>query len=319
MKEFYFLSSDGKTDIHCQMWVPEEPKTILQIIHGMNEYIDRYHGFAEWLCDRGILVVGDDHIGHGLSVKSKSEYGYFGHKDGWKYMIHDEHKLRMKVQEEYPDLPYIMLGHSFGSFLMRGYLGKEDVTGLSGSIVMGTAGTNPSLGAGLALTQFLRSLEGERTRSRLITMLAFGSYNKRIKNPCNTYAWLTRDEEICLAAPKDEKYHHLFTLAGYEDMFRVLDYVNSSKWYEEVPKDLPILICSGWEDPVGNYGVGPAEVTEKLQDSGHNVNMVLYEEMRHEILNEIGKEAVWEDMLGYILDMADGVCDAERGFDCQFE
>ena len=126
-------------------------------------------------------------------------------------------------------------------------------------------------------------------------------------------------ESICLAAPKDAKYHYTFTLAGYEDMFRVLQYVNSDEWYKKVSTDLPILLCSGWEDPVGNYGIGPAEVTEKLQDSGHNVNMVLYEGMRHEILNEIDKETVWEDMLGYILDMADGVCDIERGFDCQFE
>ena len=72
MKEFYILSSNGRSNLHCQMWVPEEPKAILQIIHGMNEYIDRYHEFAEWLCERGILVVGDDHIGHGQTRKRGS-------------------------------------------------------------------------------------------------------------------------------------------------------------------------------------------------------------------------------------------------------
>jgi len=320
MTVFRINSSDGKTKLYCQEWVPEgKPRAILQIIHGMNEYIDRYKDFAEWLCSQGIMVVGDDHIGHGHSVSSPDDFGYFGSYDGWKHMVEDEHIIRKYVQESYPDIPYIMLGHSFGSFIMRGYLATQDTTGLSGAIVMGTAGSNPALGAGLTLTKALRKLQGERKRSKLITAMAFGSYTKRIDKPVNHYAWLTHDDSICLNVTKDDLYMYTFTLAGYEDMFNILKFVNSDEWYQKVPKNLPILLCAGWDDPVGNYGKGPAEVCDRLEEAGCNTNMVLYENMRHEILNEIGKDKVWDDMLGYILDMADGICDVERGFECDFE
>jgi len=320
MTVFRLNSSDGKTKLYCQEWLPEgKPRAILQIIHGMNEYIDRYKDFAEWLSKQGIMVVGDDHIGHGHSASCEDELGFFGPCDGWKHMIEDEDILRKTIQKAYPDVPYIMHGHSFGSFLLRGYLAMCDCSSLSGAIIMGTAGSNPALGIGMSLVKALRKSQGERKRSKFITAMAFGSYFKKIKNPVNSYAWLSHDDEMLKSLENDKLYRYTFTLAGYEDMFNTLKYVNSEEWYERVPRDLPLLLCAGWDDPVGNYGKGPAEVCEKLEDAGCNTNMVLYENMRHEILNEIGKEGVWDDMLGYILDMADGVCDVERGFKCDFE
>lgn len=306
MEVFRMDSADGKSSLYCRKWVPEgRPRAALQVIHGMNEYIDRYEPFADWLCARGILVAGDDHIGHGHSVESRDDLGFFGSENGWRNMVTDEHDLRLRLQSEYPGVPYVMLGHSFGSFLMRAYLSTQDLSGLSGSIVMGSAGSNPMLGPGLVLTRLIRAFKGERHRSRLISLMAFGSYCKRIKDPVNSYAWLSRDEDICLSAVKDSLYRFNFTAAGYEDVFRLLRYVSSEEWYRSVPHELPILICSGWDDPVGNYGKGPAEIADRLEAEGCNISLVLYEAMRHEILNELEKLIVWDDMLGYILDMAD--------------
>jgi len=320
MEVFRIKSSDGKTKLYCQKWRPEgTPRAVVQLIHGMNEYIDRYKDFAAWLADMGMVVVGDDHLGHGKTVQNEADRGYFGHKDAWKNVIEDEHRLRETVQSGYPDIPYIMLGFSFGSFILRAYLATQDTSGLSGAIVMGTSGTHPELEFGIISAKILKLIQGEKARSKFITIMAFGSYNKRVQNPVNHYAWLSSDEDFVQTIPKDSNYRFFFTNSGYLDVFKMLKFISSDECYQNTPGDIPILICSGWDDPVGNYGIGPAEVTERLQDAGCNVNMVLYEGMRHELLNEKDKQTVWEDMLGYILDMADGVCDVSRGFECSFD
>ncbi|MBR5756491.1 MAG: alpha/beta fold hydrolase [Firmicutes bacterium] len=317
MKEFRIKSSDGVSNLACYIWddVEGSPKAVLQIIHGMCEYVMRYDAFAKYLNSQGILVVGDDHIGHGKSVEKPEDLGYFGPRDGWLHLVQDEHLLRKTMQADYPDVPYIMLGHSFGSFIIRAYLALQSTKGLSGAIVMGTAGHNGALAAGHKLCKLLRKTEGERTRSKLITAMAFGSYTKRIKNPVNTWAWLSTDDEICIKAHNDPMHNWMFTLAGYDDMFSILEFVGGDACMKAYDKELPILLVSGWEDPVGNYGKGPAEIAERLENLGCNINMVLYEGMRHEVLNEIGKEAVWEDMRDYILDMADGNCTKDESKD----
>ncbi len=317
MKAFRIKSSDGTRNLACYLWddVEGSPKAVLQIIHGMSEYVMRYDDFAKYLNSQGIVVVGDDHIGHGKSVESPDDLGYFGSRDGWLHLVQDEHSLRKTVQADFPDVPYIMMGHSFGSFIMRAYLAMQSIKGLSGAIVMGTAGHNNALAAGHKLTKILRKAEGERTRSNLITVMAFGSYTKRIKNPVNTWAWLSSDDEVCIKAYNDPMHNWEFTLAGYDDMFSMLEFINKDVCMNAYDKELPILIVSGWEDPVGSYGQGPAELAEKLEKLGCNINLVLYEGMRHEVLNEIGKEAVWEDMRDYILDMADGNCTKDEAAD----
>lgn len=319
MEKFRILSSDGKTQLHCEMYKPEgEIKAILQIVHGMCEYIGRYKHFAEFLNSQGVMVVGDDHLGHGHSANG--DYGYFGEEDGWKHFIDDECILAKTIQEQYPGIPYILLGHSMGSFIARGVLATETANTFSGAIVMGTAGTNKAVDAGIAITKRLRRLHGSKGHSKLITAMAFGSYEKKIQHPVNYYAWLSHDDQVCIDHANDPFCNFSFTIAGYEDMFRLLKYVNSQEWYDELPLNLPILITSGWEDPVGDYGKGPAEVVEKMQNTGCEVAALFYEGMRHEVLNEIGKEAVYDDMLAFILDCAEGL-HIEKGLNtfCDFE
>ena len=304
-------SSDRVTDLYVATWTPEtakmpggKPVCIVQLVHGMSEYVDRYADFAEYLNRSGILVTGEDHIGHGHSAKPE-DYGYFAHENGWKRLVDDIELLHRQTAAAWPDVPYVVMGHSMGSFLTRAYLamyGKD----IDGAVIMGTAGTNKAMGAGVALTKCLRFFKGERARSPLVTAMAFGSYCSRIPNKKTPNDWLSRDEELVAAYVADPMCGFTFTLGGYLDLFGVLGYVNDPKWYGMVKKDLPMLVTAGKEDPVGAYGAGPEEVYNKLLAAGCSaVSLTLYEDMRHEILNEIGKDIVMADVRDFILGCAE--------------
>jgi len=299
--ESTFLSADEKTNIHYyQSDRTESPKAILQIVHGMSEYFGRYEGFAEYLNENGILVIGHDHLGHGRSANPE-DYGYFGPKGGWKTWIEDVHILRNKIQKEYPDVPYFILGHSMGSLILRAYLIKYS-EGLAGAILTGTAGKNRLNGIGLFLVRVLRKIYGDRHRSHFVHNLAFGSNNKRVKTPKNEFEWLSTDERISNKYADDPMCNFIFTLAGFTDLFSLLAFVSTDDWAEKIPLELPVLLASGLMDPVGKYGKGPSEVCESLSEAGKsNVSLFLYEDMRHEILNEKGRAAVYGDMKDFIM------------------
>ena len=301
MTEKTFLSKDGKSTVHYYVWEPAgEPVAILQITHGMAEHMDRYAPFAEYLNSFGILVCGHDHIGHGRSA-APEDWGYFGEHDGWKIFVQDVEQLHQIMKVQYMDTPYFLMGHSMGSFVARAWLAMYG-TGVDGAIIMGTAGANPALGVAKFLVKSIRKSKGSRHISGLITKLAFGSYNKRIKPARTPYDWLTRDGEIVDKYNADPACGFTFTTAGYADLFNLIGYISSENWYKLIPKNLPMLFVAGAEDPVGAYGAGPAEVAEGLENAGcTDVSLILYEGMRHEILNEFGKEAVYEDLKRFIL------------------
>jgi len=306
MIENTFLSSDKKTTVHWYKWDVENPVCVLQIVHGMSEYVERYDEFAKYLNSFGIVVVGEDHIGHGKSVESKKDFGYFGEQDGWKHFVEDVEQLRKIVKEEYKDIPYYIMGHSMGSFITRAWL-KMFGEGIDGVVIMGTAGTNPALGAGKAIAKLIRTFKGGRHKSKLVTMLAFGTYNDHIPNAKTYNDWLTRDDKVVEAYVKDTASGFVFTLSGYIDLFNLLSYIQGDQWANSVPKDLPMLVISGDDDPVGSYGKGPVEVHDRLVNAGcSDVSLMLYEGMRHEILNEFGKEVVMEDVKKFILGEENG-------------
>jgi len=302
-RNIYIDSTDGKSKLHLSLWDPEtKPVAILQIVHGMAEYVDRYENFAQYLCKRNILVVGNDHIGHGQSANPE-DYGYFGESDGWQHFIDDVEKVRIEVDKVYPNTPHYILGHSMGSFITRCYLAKYG--NVKKAIIMGTAGANPSVGMALNMVAFLRRRHGDRYKSQMITALAFGSYNKKIKNPISPTAWITRDLDIVRKYDEDPASGFTFTLAGYADLFRLLKYMSQDECYQKAPKDVPLFICAGSSDPVGNYGQGPTEVAEKykvLRGAGDGeVTLKLYPNMLHEVLNEFGKEEVMNDCYQFLV------------------
>ena len=295
-----FFSTDGKSNVYWTEWVPEgEIKGIVQIVHGMAEYVDRYAGLAEYLNQYGILVAGNDHIGHGHSADEK-DYGYFGKKGGWNYLIEDVEELRKILADKYPGVPYVILGHSMGSFITRNYLSRHGGKGLSGAIIEGTAGPNPALGAGMALAKFIRSFSGPRYKSWLIQMLAFGSYAKGIEGAKTTYDWLTRDDAVVQEYIEDDRCGFTFTLSGFIDLFTLLKNIDTDEWYQSFPKSLPAFFIAGSKDPVGACGEGPTYVANKLKDLGCKTELKIYEGMRHELHNEIGKEEVYEDIKNFV-------------------
>lgn len=301
-KHGYFPSADGITRIHYIEWIPEgEVRAVLQLCHGMVEFIERYDRFAEFLCGQGFYVVGNDHLGHGESVASEDKYGYFGHPDGNKYLIKDLNRLRKITQKKYPDIPYFMLGHSMGSFLIRQYMMIYGV-GLSGVIVMGT-GSQPGgmLCFGKVLCRLTAPVIGWDKPNKLINAIVSSANNKRIEHVKTPSDWLTKDETIVNAYISNPWDRFIFTTDGFYHLFETIQFIQKPGNINLIPKNLPILLVAGEKDPVGNYGKGVKQVYHVLEKAGiKDLNMKLYPEDRHEILNELDYKTVYQDLLEWL-------------------
>lgn len=300
-EHFKYQSNDGVTQIHAIRWEPDgEIKAILQISHGMVEFIDRYHDFAVYLARRGIMVVGNDHLGHGDSVQSEEYYGFFAQKDGNKTLLKDIHKLRTIMQKNYPEIPYYLLGHSMGSFLARQYIclyGK----GLAGAVIMGT-GYQPRIATqtGMFLSKMMAKFRGWDYRSTLVDSMAFGSYNKKFRAE-GEKAWLSRNPQNVKAYMAEKRCSFVFTLNGYYNLFYSIYTLSYRDYLEKMPKDLPVFFVAGEDDPVGQYGRGVRKVYSEFQELGmKNVTCKLYPKDRHEILNELDRETIFEDIYQWI-------------------
>jgi len=296
-----FSGSNGVDTVSYLTYTPEgEPKAIVQIAHGMAEHFGRYHAFAEYLVREGFVVCGNDHLGHGETAPGPEDFGYFGEKNGWINMMDDLHLLTLKMKQRYGDLPYFLIGHSMGSLLARAYLtyyGKE----LSGTVLIGTSGDNPAAKAALPLINLISSMKGDRHRSELIYYLAFGNYNKRYEKGSRKLAWMSQDNEVLDAFRADPKCNFILTVAGFRDLMKVLLYVSRKNWAAEVPQKLPVILLSGDMDPVGGFGEGTRQVFKQLQMAKiEDLSLKLYPGLRHEILNEPGKEQIYKDILEWL-------------------
>lgn len=303
-EEFYFDSRDGEHKLHAIRWVPdtEKPVCIVQIVHGMTEYVDRYDHFANYLAERGILVVGDDHLGHGKSVRPGERYGYFCKDDAPTVLVRDEHRLKKMTQERYAGIPYIIMGHSMGSFIARNYLLKYG-KGIDGAIIMGTGmQPKPVLIFGIAVATIEGLIFGGDHVSKFIDKVSFGSYNKRIEAEGGTGNWLSRDEENIVKYVGDPMCTFTFTDNGFQTLFKLIYNLHDREKLKEMPVDLPVIFLSGAEDPVGDYGKAVKQVYRSFKEIGmEKVQIKLYPKDRHEILNELDKEDVYGDIYRWIL------------------
>ena len=297
-----YLSHDHKTLIHAVRWIPDgEVKGILQISHGMTEFIERYENFAEYMTEKGFLVTGNDHLGHGESIRNKEQYGFFSEKNGNTVLILDLHQLQRKTKELYPSVPYFFFFFSMGSFFARQYLccyGNE----LDGAIIMGTGfHTRMEATVGMKLTKMIAAFKGWHYRSKLVDSLAFGSYNQKFKPARTDKDWLTRDQKIVDAYIADERCQFIFTVNGYYYLFLSLAKLMNKDYIQKMPKNLPVLFLSGEEDPVGGFGKGVRKVVELFREIGmKKVICKLYPNDRHEILNELDRKKVYQDLYEWI-------------------
>ncbi len=303
-EEFTFDSRDGQSKIHALRWVPEgKVICILQIVHGMAEYIERYEEMARYFAGKGILVTGDDHLGHGRSVAKGGTYGYFCSQDPATVVVRDVHRLKKMTQEDYPGIPYVILGHSMGSFITRNYLFRYG-TGIQGAIICGT-GSQPALlvkfSRGLAALQGL--IFGQKHVAKMIDKLAFGNYNKMVTDQRTAFDWLCRDEKAVDAYIKDPLCGFTFTVNGFKTLFTLIDRLNKAENLQNMPKDLPVFFIAGDKDPVGNYGEGVKQAYESFEKAGmERLALKLYPEDRHEILNELDKYQVYDDLYPWIVE-----------------
>ena len=300
-KEINVPSSDGKNSIHAELFLPsdKEIRGVVQIAHGMTDYIGRYILLADALTEAGFVVAGNDHLGHGESVQSADDYGFFASKDGYTYVINDVYKMNGYLHKEFPDKPVILLGHSMGSFIARLYA-IEHSGSIDGLIIHGTAGPNPILGAGKLLVKIIRAIKGERHRSKFVSSMADGGSDKSFDKSEGIGAWLTRDTSMVADRIGNPKNDFIFTLAAYEDLFAMLGGCNSKEWFESYPKNLATLVISGEGDPVGDFGKGVRYVYDNLKKNSANVELKLYPEARHELFNEINRDEVFADLIDWI-------------------
>lgn len=303
-REFFLPSSDGKHKLRCMEWIPDGTvKAVLQITHGMVEHIGRYREFGVWMAERGVAVIGHDHLGHGKTVSDSGEFGYFGSQDGMLHVVKDIRRVTVYCKKKYPDQRLILLGHSMGSFLTRKYLSVYQ-DGPDGFILMGTGAPPEALvSVGRLLAGTMRNVKGETYRSSLLYNLSLGSYNAKFKPVKTPYDWLTRDESLSKDFGDDEYCKFIFSTAAYQDFFGLILAVTKEEKAGHVRTDAPVLIISGDRDPVGDDGKGVRKVYERLHAAGvDKLEMVLYEGARHEILHEINRLEVFEDIFEWILE-----------------
>lgn len=302
-KDINILSSNRSNQLHIVMWIPERQsyKGILQISHGMLEHIDRYHRFAEAMTEQGYIVIGNDHLGHGKTAKDKDELGYMPSPDAAKDMVRDLYKVTLYAKKQFPNLPYYILGHSMGSFLVQRYLMLYGDC-VDGAIIMGTGyQPRPLLLAGFTVLMFLHYIMGDKYRSLLVEKLMFCNYNRRIVSPKSPHAWLSRDEKAVEEYDHDTYCDFHFTVNGYKVLFDTLWYIEKKKNIDKIPKTLPILFVSGDADPVGGYKKGVQKVIAGYKEVGIlQVDHIFYTDARHELLNEINYEKVQADIIEWL-------------------
>lgn len=304
---YKFDSADGVSKIHCVKWTPEgEPVAVLQIVHGMVEYIERYRPFAEYLNRQGFVVVGHDHIGHGESVANEDEWGIMHAKHPSDIMVEDIYSHYKMTKEDYPRIPYFIMGHSMGSYMTRKCLcvKAKEMDGLSGAVIMGTGTEAPAtINAGLAVINFLAFFRSDNYRSTFVRDMTYSAPYKQYDctgaTPDNS--WLTKDTEIVKKYYSDPKCTYVFSLGAYRGLVESTKYDNKAENIAKMKKDLPVFFVSGAADPVGNMGKGVQEAYDKFQAAGmKDLSIKLYEGDRHEILNELDRETVYKDIYDWM-------------------
>lgn len=297
MKQAFFYPSCGAGQIYACRWVPEgKIRGIIQIVHGIAEHSGRYEDFAAYLNGYGILVVAEDHMGHGQSIGKEGIQGYF--HGGWHRAVEDSYQLMKQTMADYPGVPYTLLGHSMGSFMARTLLIDHPDSGIASCILSGTAWQPKGL---LAAAEPLCKLfcigAHDQKPCPALQGIVFGGYNKRIENPQTPFDWTSSDSQLVQAYADDPLCGFTATAGLMRDLMKGLKYIQKEENLAKMNKALPVLFAAGEEDPVGNYGKGVLQAAEAFRKAGMtSLETKLYPKMRHEIINEIGREEVYEKL-----------------------
>lgn len=293
------LSSDKQHQLRGKLYIPEgTAKGFFHVVHGMTEHIARYDGMMRRLAENGYITFGYDHLGHGYTALDDSELGFIAEKDGWERLIDDVFVYGNAIRKAMDsDLPFILMGHSMGSFIVR--MTAVKYNHYDKLIIMGTGGPNPAVGAGIAVTALLKKQKGSHGYSKLVYRTAFGAYNERFKDENDIYAWLSTLRQSRDAYRNDKFCTFRFTVSAMQDLIRLNKGCNEKDWFRSLDKSKPVLLLSGGDDPVGGYGKGVTKVYDLLKAEGVNVRMKLYAGCRHEILHDVCRDEVITDILSF--------------------
>ena len=295
MRTEFTIPSNGIGNLHCCRWTPEgEAKAVVQIVHGIAEYLERYDDFANYLNGLGYLVVAEDHMGHGQSVGEKGTQGYFD--GGWFTAVSDSYSLLRKTKEEYPGIPYILFGHSMGSFMTRTILQVYPDSGITAAVICGT-GWQPlaMLPAAIGICAMACKKVGEKNPSETLQNMVFGGYNKRVEHPRTEYDWLTRDAKEVDAYIAHPSCGFMATTGLLRDLLTGIQFIERKENLAKMKKDLPVLFIAGGDDPVGAYCKGVLRAVEEFRKAGmKDVEKRIFPLGRHEILNEINRQEIYE-------------------------
>lgn len=297
-EEFSYKSNDRLTNIYGVEWIPEtEIKGVVQISHGVTEHMGRYEEIANFLTKHGYVVIGNDHIGHGMSTNNKKMY--FGPKDSFNYVVDDVLKCTELIKNKYPNIPITLLGFSLGSFVARNFVIKYPYM-VDNLILIGT-GYNSEIElkiAKLAAWNEARK-HGDDKMSPLIKKLTFDTYNKKFEPTKTDLDWLCKNEEELNKFLKDPLRGEFISAGLFRELLNGMSYSNNIENINRMRKDLPILLLSGSEDPVGNFSKGVYNVYN-LFSNIDDVNIKIYDNARHDILHEKCKKEVYSDIINWL-------------------
>lgn len=313
-EEFTLKSQHDNLELGVSLRIPSgKPRGILQLVHGMAEHRERYHDFMDYCAEQGFVVIIHDHRGHGASVKSEEDWGYFG-RDGLNGVIDDVCQVTEYIKARFPGLPLTLFGHSMGSLVVRCYMQKYDAA-VNGLIVCGSPSKRVGTSVGKMIAKFLQVFRGVKHRSKFVNQLAFGGYNQKsaklarqngqtvslAEHYPTLNSWIVSDPAVVAAYDADPRDGFTFTLNGFETLFGLMQRAYSKKGWEMANPEAPILFIAGADDPCIISQKDFTKAVNFMRQRGYrHVTSKLYPGMRHEILNEKRKQTVWRDVVDFI-------------------
>ena len=303
-----YASADGRSRTHALLWEPDDsalpdfrPRAVVQLVHGMAEHVGRYEPFARFLVRSGFVACGEDHVGHGRTAPAREDLGHMPIRGGKDVLLADVHQLRKLVSARYPGIPYVIFGHSMGSFVTRVYLTRHG-EGVSAAVLCGT-GQQPKIQSvgGRAITALIGAARGERAHSGLVHALGDGAYSK-IEGARTPLDWLATDPDVVDDFIRDPLCGETFTVGGYHTLSSLVADATDARLARKVPRELPMLFVAGAEDPVGDCGRGVDAAAAEYRSAGvAHVEERLYPGVRHEILNEAAvRDQVMADVSDFL-------------------
>jgi alpha-beta hydrolase superfamily lysophospholipase len=286
------------------VWRPSgdlKTKGCIQIVHGMGEHARRYHDVAEFFTRKGFVVIAHDQRGHGASVHEFTKLGFLGKNIGWQQIVEDIKSVNDFIKFSFPENRITILGHSWGSFLVRAYVSLYLET-VDGIILSGTSWqTKANLISGMVVSKIQRLFSGFAHPSKLLDKLSFGKFNSYFKPNKTTFDWLSRDENVSLNYISDPYCNVICSNSFFTELFRLLSFIQKKELYKNLQKHKPFFVIAGTKDPVGNFTLGPKKFIRFLEKNGiENIQSKFYLDCRHEILNELNKEEVYSDIYQWI-------------------